>query len=154
MFHREDARMHYVWKPHGMPTTFGLQASFLDSMEKELPLWFTHQQEIWSKDDEYGLVNRLDNDTAGLLYFAKTPADRDRYYATQERGGMIKRYLADLSGNVMIASTVGKHRGGVSSVSVDTIAALHVPLADIEAMQQHIDQEVSGQENHSCVISE
>jgi 23S rRNA-/tRNA-specific pseudouridylate synthase len=27
----------------------------------------------FSKTDEYGLLNRLDNDTAGLLYFARTP---------------------------------------------------------------------------------
>jgi 23S rRNA-/tRNA-specific pseudouridylate synthase len=64
MFHGEDARMHYVWKPHGMPTTFGLQASFLDLLEKGKPEWFVLQQRVWGKDDEFGLVNRLDNDTA------------------------------------------------------------------------------------------
>jgi 23S rRNA-/tRNA-specific pseudouridylate synthase len=64
MFHGEDAHMHYVWKPHGMPTTFGLQASFLDVLVKENPERFVEQRRIWSRDSEYGLVNRLDNDTA------------------------------------------------------------------------------------------
>jgi hypothetical protein len=89
-----------------------------------------------------------------LLYFAKTVADRDWYDAAQEKGELIKRYCADLCGNVMIASTAGKHSGGVSSVSVEDIIAMDVPIADLEAMMQYIEQEARGMGNQPLIIGD
>jgi len=41
-------------------------------------------QSHFTKDNEYGLLNRLDNDTAGLLYFAKDPIIKDQWKQLQK----------------------------------------------------------------------
>jgi 23S rRNA-/tRNA-specific pseudouridylate synthase len=56
--------LHYVRKPHGLPTTFGAQFSFLETCVEKKPERFQKQCAVWGIDDEYGLLNRLDNDTA------------------------------------------------------------------------------------------
>lgn len=60
----EDSRFYYVWKPHGMPTTFGTQFSFLEKIDQKNPLFMQQLREQWTWQDERGLLNRLDNDTA------------------------------------------------------------------------------------------
>jgi 23S rRNA-/tRNA-specific pseudouridylate synthase len=86
-----------VWKPHGIPSTFGKEESFLDilknkpqdlqlisltallkekaeylpsfllsSLEEESDLQGRRncQLDTFGQDQEYGLLNRLDNDTS------------------------------------------------------------------------------------------
>jgi 23S rRNA-/tRNA-specific pseudouridylate synthase len=48
---------------------------------------------------EYWLLNRLDNDTWGLLYFAKTLEIYDNYKSKQNQNLITKFYIAQVSGN-------------------------------------------------------
>ncbi len=96
----EDDYLYYVRKPHGMPTTFGSQFSFLETLQARRPTFFMELEKIWSREEEFGLLNRLDNDTAGLIYFAKSRESAEHYYALQEKGEIAKRYLCDVKGNM------------------------------------------------------
>lgn len=60
--HFFDDAFLYVWKPHGVPSTFGKHSSFLESIV-DLD-FFADQKRLFTSDEEYGLLNRLDNDTA------------------------------------------------------------------------------------------
>ncbi len=54
---------------------------------------------IFWKDKEYWLLNRLDNDTWGLLYFAKTADIYEDYKARQAQNLIGKFYITQVSGN-------------------------------------------------------
>ena len=92
----EDECYYYVRKPCGIPTTVGSQFSFIEQIEKERPSFFQELTRVWKQEEERGLLNRLDNETAGLLYFAKTPAIAEAYYAMQEDEKITKRYVCDI----------------------------------------------------------
>lgn len=98
----EDKYFYYFWKPYGIPSTFGQQKSFLDylieSDDKNIQAIIARQREFFSKQDEYGLVNRLDNDTTWLLYMAKTPLFKDKYKQAQVDWKVEKYYVADVYG--------------------------------------------------------
>lgn len=114
----EDPYFYYARKPHGIPTSYGKGRCFLDElrvissgaqprspagrnpflMGKEISPLRSTSVEMTQK--EYGLVNRLDNDTAGLLYFAKTQEIYDEYKALQSEGKVIKTYYATVYGEV------------------------------------------------------
>lgn len=113
-----------MWKPNTLPTTFGKEQCFLDillgkNIEQavdftvptfllpyiDLPdfktctLWqdaIQHQLSVFGKDEELWLLNRLDNETAGFLYFAKTQEAFDRYRQFQTEGKINKRYIAQI----------------------------------------------------------
>jgi hypothetical protein len=87
-----------------------------------------------------------------LLYFAKSVADRDTYYAAQEKGEVIKRYCADLCGRVMIAPTVEKHAGGVSYRAREDVECMKIPVSQLERVQGHSDVAVHGEAHRSIVI--
>jgi 23S rRNA-/tRNA-specific pseudouridylate synthase len=63
----EDKYFYYFWKPCGIPSTYGHQKCFLDylneSDDQTIQSIMVWQREFFSEQDEYGLVNRLDNDT-------------------------------------------------------------------------------------------
>ncbi len=111
--HFFDDAFLYVWKPHGIPSTFGKAPSFLEALIVED--FFVGQKSAFTAEQEYGLVNRLDNDTAGLLYFARSQALYDRYIQMQDAGQVVKHYIAGLSGEVkdfplIIAYPIAHHR--------------------------------------------
>ncbi len=54
----------------------------------------------FSPEQEYGLVNRLDSDTSGLLYFAKDQETYGSYHQLQINEKVLKHYVAKVSGNV------------------------------------------------------
>lgn len=56
----------------------------------------THQLDVFGKEQELGLLNRLDNETAGFLYFAKTQEAFDRYRQLQAEGKVNKWYIAQI----------------------------------------------------------
>ncbi|MEI6774989.1 MAG: pseudouridine synthase [bacterium] len=113
-----------MWKPSALPTTFGKEQCFLDILlgkerdkntDFSLPTFllpyidlpdFTpctlkqtsiqHQLDIFGEKEELGLLNRLDNETAGFLYFAKTQKAFDRYRQLQTEGKVNKRYIAQV----------------------------------------------------------
>ena len=51
-------------------------------------------KETFSKEEEFGLLNRLDTDTSGLLYFAKNKEVYDSWKQLQSDGKIEKYYLA------------------------------------------------------------
>ena len=113
-----------MWKPSALPTTFGKELCFLDILlekEKDLKTDFSipekllpyidlpdfspctitktlikHQLEVFGKDEEIGLLNRLDNETAGFLYFAKSKQAFEKYRRLQSEGKINKRYVAQI----------------------------------------------------------
>ena len=125
---------YLVWKPHGFASTFGQQESLLDLFSspdkfkifiqnnsdfskyysycylewyKEIDIFsFLHNQtRLFNKDQEYGLLNRLDNDTWGFLYFAKNPEIYGLYKAQQSKWAIQKVYLAQVHGNPFFKSS-------------------------------------------------
>ncbi len=60
----------------------------------------TFLTQTFSPEQEYGLVNRLDGETAGLLYFAKTQDFYASYRQQQKAWKVSKHYLATVKGNV------------------------------------------------------
>ncbi len=115
-----------LWKPNGIPTTFGKETCFLDILmgkQPDLKINFTipsylspyidlpdfsqivlkkplidHQLQEFGKDKELGLLNRLDNETAGFLYFAKNKKAFERYRRLQTEGKIHKWYIAQIRG--------------------------------------------------------
>ena len=51
--------------------------------------------------EEYGLLNRLDTDTSGLLYFARSRDIYIKFRDLQNAGKVEKYYLAQVWGDVM-----------------------------------------------------
>lgn len=124
-YHNDD--FFVLWKPNGIPTTFGKEQCFLDilltnkqinkttdfSIPKFLvpyidfpdfvPCTLTEdkiqeQFTTFGKDEELWLLNRLDNETAGFLYFAKTQKAFERYRHFQAEGKINKWYIAQIQG--------------------------------------------------------
>ncbi len=96
----QDSRFFYFWKPWGIPSTFGKQKCFIDVLleskdprVKEIMLYL---QDMFDQKEEYGLVNRLDNDTSWLLYFAKTPLFKQKYKQSQKEWKIKKYYIAEV----------------------------------------------------------
>lgn len=54
---------------------------------------------IFWKEKEFWLLNRLDNDTWWLLYFAKTPEIYDEYRLKQDNNSFTKYYIAQSGWN-------------------------------------------------------
>lgn len=60
----EDEHFYYARKPYGIPTTFGSQFSFLELLDQQRPAFFVQLADVRTREEERGLLNRLDNDTA------------------------------------------------------------------------------------------
>lgn len=105
----EDEQLYYVWKPHGIPSTWGNQYSFLSQLQDSKPPFFATLEKEFGAEKEYGLVNRLDNDTAWLLYFAKNDTAYQHYRALQSEHQLYKIYMCELHGRVDIEKTVQKY---------------------------------------------
>lgn len=115
-------------KPRGIASTYGQEKSVLDFFkqlweletlyskdcdkeilstyvdvsqykEEDLSLFVKNQLDSFSQKQEYGLLNRLDNDTGWFLYFAKTPSAFAQYKAVQKQGGIKKKYIATVEWN-------------------------------------------------------
>lgn len=124
-----------LWKPHKLPSTFGKEQSLLDyfhnipqlqkilntnsdfwslisycyldgyTLEEGLFTFVDNQTTQFTKEQEFGLLNRLDNDTGGFLYFAKTPEIYTLYKAQQKKWLISKIYLAEVQGNPFFKNT-------------------------------------------------
>jgi len=96
----EDKYFYYFRKPYGIPSTYGKEKCFLDcllvSNDKDIKAIIEWQREFFSDKEEYGLVNRLDNDTTWLLYMAKTPLFKEKYKQAQKDWKIEKFYVADV----------------------------------------------------------
>lgn len=99
----EDSFFYYFWKPHGIPSTFWKEKCFLDflseSSDQYIKSVLSYLDNMFGKEQEYWLLNRLDNDTAWLLYFAKTPLVKEKYKKAQSEWRISKYYVADVYWN-------------------------------------------------------
>ncbi len=105
----ETDKYYFVRKPHGIPTTFGSQFSYVEKIVSENPPFFGSLTQQFNAEDEYWLLNRLDNDTAWFLYFAKTKERKREYKKLQDDLKVNKVYIANLQGRVDIEKTAEKH---------------------------------------------
>ncbi len=97
----------------------GEKKSFLTYMKEEKDktihaIW-GYLDDMFGEKEEYWLVNRLDNDTTGLLYFAKTPLFKQKYKHQQQLDKVDKVYLATVYGKFphdkrTIESPIGHHK--------------------------------------------
>lgn len=71
---------------------------FKEAEDKEKILH--HQVDTFGQDQEFGLVNRLDNETAGFLYFAKSQKAFDHFKSIQKSGKVKKFYMAQVEGKL------------------------------------------------------
>ncbi len=117
--HYQDDRFFYFWKPAGIPSTFGKQQCFLDflleSKDSKVEEIMIYLQDMFTKEEEYGLLNRLDNDTSWLLYFAQTPVIKNKYKEAQSDGNIQKHYIAEVYGKYSpesqkISYPIGHHK--------------------------------------------
>ena len=102
----ENDYFFLVWKPHWIPTSFWKNKSFLDILYESLDFikginksFYYHLKQFW-KDEEFLLLNRLDNDTWWLLYFAKNRDVFNRFKILQADWKIEKIYLVDVFGYV------------------------------------------------------
>jgi len=87
----EDSNYVGFFKPAGMPTTYGeTPECFLELVKKERPELFDF---TGFKEEEGGLLYRLDNETSGLLLFAK---NKDAFLRFIESKSLEKIYLAEV----------------------------------------------------------
>ena len=93
----EDDWCYYVWKPAWIPTTYWKEKSFLEYMleEKDNTVVKTLIEQF-TKDEEFWLLNRLDNATTGLLYFAKNRDIKKEYKILQKEWRVTKYYVAQV----------------------------------------------------------
>ena len=124
MLYYQDENFYYFRKPAGIPSTFWKEYSFLDMMlaplqkgdqgGSKIPLnvilslhaFFWTEKEFW-------LLNRLDNETSGLLYFAKTPRIYKQFKEMQSALLLSKYYIAEVYGDITPLMKGGQ--GGSSS---------------------------------------
>lgn len=98
--YKEDSNFYFVWKPAGIATSFGDQYSFLDEIIAQKPDFFLKLLEQFDKTQEYGLLNRLDNDTAGYIYFAKYQKIKEKYREMQDKKLLLKQYMCVVHGRL------------------------------------------------------
>ncbi len=118
-------------KPHKVASTFWEQQSILDYFgdiqqlqsilnsdfdqyssycyldgytQESFDTFLRNQTTKFTKEQEYGLLNRLDNDTGGFLYFAKNPESYQLYKQQQKQWEIQKIYLAQVHGNPFFKS--------------------------------------------------
>ncbi len=100
----QDTFCTYIRKPAGIPSTFGKEKSFLELIFEDadptLHTFVARQRSIFWEQEEFWLLNRLDNATSGLLYFAKSPAIKEDYKTLQKLGKLRKTYLLEVYGDL------------------------------------------------------
>lgn len=99
----EDKHFIYIWKPDGIPSSFWREYSFLELIfqekQEQLP-YIQHLKQQFSKEEERGLLNRLDTATSWLLYFAKSQKSKQLYKKAQSEWKIQKYYLAEVYGDI------------------------------------------------------
>lgn len=95
----EEKEFFYLWKIAWIPSSFWKEKSVLDLLEREeLDLNFIkNQKSNFTKEQEYGLLNRLDNATSGFLYFAKNKDFYDKFKKLQKEEKIEKVYYAKVT---------------------------------------------------------
>lgn len=96
----QDDDLLLARKPHGLASSWGQELCFLDSIKKNNSDWDirSHQISVFGEEWEYGLLNRLDTVTAGLLYFARSYEVKAEYMHLQSQNQIQKTYYAQVYG--------------------------------------------------------
>jgi 23S rRNA-/tRNA-specific pseudouridylate synthase len=93
----EDNWCYYIWKPSWIPTTFWKEKSFLEYIfEEKDHIVIESLRKEFTQEDEYWLLNRLDNATTWLLYFAKNKVIKRIYKELQKEWRVNKFYVAEV----------------------------------------------------------
>jgi len=92
----ETDNLFFLWKKAFIPSSFWKEKSVLDLLEEnKLDTKFTeNQKNNFTKENEYWLLNRLDNDTSWFLYFAKNQEFYKKFKNLQKEGKIDKVYYA------------------------------------------------------------
>lgn len=107
----QDAYCYFIWKPTGIPSSFGKERCFLDEMQQEASPIVDSLIHFFGTDKKYGLqgkygelglLNRLDTDTSGLLYFAKNLRVYHQFRQMQAEFLLDKYYLAEVYGDMRV----------------------------------------------------
>jgi 23S rRNA-/tRNA-specific pseudouridylate synthase len=102
MYYGDFGIIWWIWKPHGLATTQGKQLSLLDILIND---YHQHPLVQWAMkefgiSEELGMLTRLDNDTAGMVWFAHTHEGKSLWLQAQSEGKINKIYEADVIGRV------------------------------------------------------
>ena len=113
-------------KEHALASSWGQEKSFLDTIKKygSDKSVRQHQISVFGEEGEYGLLNRLDNVTAGLLYFARSYESKATYIHLQSQSQIKKIYYAQVYGTPRgsfgrINTPIWHHSGDMRSMTVD-----------------------------------
>jgi 23S rRNA pseudouridine1911/1915/1917 synthase len=99
MIRYQDDALVLLDKPAGMPS-HPLEAGERDCLANALVARFPEMARLGYDPRQAGLVNRLDNDTSGLVLAARTAEAFRELRGLLKEGGIEKRYLALTSGEV------------------------------------------------------
>ncbi len=122
----QDEQLLLARKPHGIASSWGQEVCFLDIIKKNGSDYSvrSNQVSVFGEEGEYGLLNRLDNATAGLLYFAKSYEAKAEYLHLQAQGWINKTYYAQVYGMPRaqfgrINTPIYHHRDDASRMTTD-----------------------------------
>lgn len=105
----EDDELLIVDKPQGLPTTFGKNKNSLIELVFND---FSYLKNVKGYNNkEGGLLNRLDNDTGGLVLFAKNDVAFN-YYKEQMKNSKIKKIYTSIVKGIL------KNRNGIISLPI------------------------------------
>lgn len=113
-----------IRKPAGRASSRWSSFSLLDAITGQTdPLWIW-QREIFGHDDEYGLLNRLDNETTGIITFARSLEAKAQYQRLQDEWTITKTYYATVYGQMQwefgwITTPIYHHRDDPSRMTTD-----------------------------------
>lgn len=133
----QNQLFYYIWKPHGIPTTYGQNICFLDmiksSKEIQTQLIYTQLQNNHNHDKEFGLINRLDNNTWWLLFFAKNKNIYDEYRSLQSQWNVNKHYICDVHGilenqHITITDPIYHHKHNEDRMTLDVSKSRAQPI--------------------------
>ena len=178
----QDDNLLLCRKPHGIASSRGQEASFLDTIKKvgsdfpsscwtgfsisEIPdlirndTW-QHQISTFGEEGEYGLLNRLDNVTSGLLYFARSPEAKETYTTLQEQGKITKTYYAQVYGTPRaqfgrISTPIYHHHDNAARMTTDASKGRWKPQEVVtyrEKVETRHPEELEGSHNNLWDIS-
>lgn len=106
----------WIYKPHGLASTFGEHMSLMQLLLQyysHIPLIQNAIQEF-GINEELGMLTRLDNNTAGMVWFASSHESKWQWLSDQSKGSINKIYEADVIGWIhdpmMLTFPIQHHR--------------------------------------------
>lgn len=116
--------IRWVYKPHFLASTQWEQQSILDEINTH---YSTHPLIVnaylhFGHESELGMLTRIDNDTAGMIWFAKDPHTKELWKQAQQKYLINKIYEADVVGrmseHIVVHTPIMHHRFDTSKMIV------------------------------------